>query len=177
MKKIVLGALVLLVVAAGVLFFLKGKDTYAGHTSSASLSDGLNVGSTISYTLFDQFGQAHTLDDSIQTLILVFAKNTGHTVKAFLGAQSADYLKSHHAAFVADISPMPVMIRNTFALSDLKTQPYSVNLILDETIASSLKKGAKVDGITVVTLKNKQVEKVEYVESAEALKTKIEREN
>lgn len=177
MKKILLSLLVLIVVAAGVLFFLKGKDTYAGHTSSASLSDGLNVGSTISYTLFDQFGQAHTLDDSIQTLILVFAKNTGHTVKAFLGAQSADYLKSHHAAFVADISPMPVMIRNTFALPDLKTQPYSVNLILDETIASSLKKGAKVDGITVVTLKNKQVEKVEYVESAEALKTKIEREN
>jgi len=177
MKKIVSGALVLLVVAAGVLFFLKGKDTYEGHTSSASLSDGLNVGSTISYTLFDQFGQAHTLDDSIQTLILVFAKNTGHTVKAFLGAQSADYLKSHHAAFVADISPMPVMIRNTFALPDLKTQPYSVNLILDETIATSLKKGAKVDGITVVTLNNKQVEKVEYVESAEALKTKIEREN
>ena len=67
------------------------------------------------------------------------------------------------------------MIRNTFALPDLKTQPYSVNLILDETIATSLKKGAKVDGITVVTLANKRVEKVEYVESVEALKAIIER--
>ncbi len=177
MKKILLGALALLVVAAGVLFFLKGKDTYAGHTSSASLSDGLNVGSTMSYTLFDQFGKPHTLDDSIHTLILVFAKDTGHAVKAFLGAQSADYLITHHAAFVADISPMPVVIRNTFALPDLKTQPYSVNLILDKTIASSLKKEAKVDGITVVTLKNKQVEKVAYVENAEALKAMIEKEN
>jgi len=142
-----------------------------------SLSDGLNVGSTMNYTLFDQFGKAHTLDDSIHTLILVFAKDTGHAVKAFLGAQSADYLMTHHAAFVADISLMPVVIRNTFALPDLKTQPYSVNLILDETIASSLKKGAKVDGITVVTLKNKQVEKVAYVENAEALKAMIEKEN
>lgn len=177
MKKILLGALALLVVAAGVLFFLKGKDTYEGHTSSASLSDGLNVGSTMNYTLFDQFGKSHALDDSIHTLILVFAKDTGHAVKAFLGAQSADYLMTHHAAFVADISPMPVVIRNTFALPDLKTQPYSVNLILDETIASSLKKGAKVDGITVVTLKNKQVEKVAYVENAEALKAMIEKEN
>ncbi|QIR75787.1 hypothetical protein FA592_05900 [Sulfurospirillum diekertiae] len=177
MKKILLGALALLVVAAGVLFLLKGKDTYEGHTSSVSLSDGLNVGSTISYTLFDQFGKAHTLDDSIHTLILVFAKDTGHAVKAFLGAQSADYLTTHHAAFVADISPMPVVIRNTFALPDLKTQPYSVNLILDETIATSLKKGAKVDGITVVTLKNKQVEKVAYIENAEALKAMIEKEN
>ncbi|WP_156143393.1 hypothetical protein [Sulfurospirillum cavolei] len=176
MKKILLGVLVLLVVAAGVLFLLKGKDTYAGQTSSVSLSDGLNVGSTIFYTLFDQFGKAHTLDDSIYTLILVFAKDTGHVVKAYLGAQSADYLTKHHVAFVADISPMPVVIRNTFALPDLKTQPYSVNLILDETIASSLKKGAKVDGITVVTLKNKQVEKVEYADGVEALKAMIERE-
>jgi len=177
MKKILLGLLVILVAAAGVLFFLKGKDTYEGHTSSVSLSDGLHVGSTISYTLFDQFGKPHTLDDSIHTLILVFAKDTGHTVKAYLGAQSADYLSVHHVAFVADISPMPVVIRNTFALPDLKTQPYSVNLILDETIAASLKNGAKVDGITVVTLKNKQVEKVAYAESVEALKAMIEREN
>ncbi|ARU49873.1 hypothetical protein [Sulfurospirillum diekertiae] len=177
MKKILLGLLVILVAAAGVLFFFKGKDTYEGHTSSVSQSDGLHVGSTISYTLFDQFGKPHTLDDSIHTLILVFAKDTGHTVKAYLGAQSADYLSVHHVAFVADISPMPVVIRNTFALPDLKTQPYSVNLILDGTIAASLKNGAKVDGITVVTLKNKQVEKVEYADGVEALKAMIEREN
>lgn len=174
MKKIVLGLVVLLVVAAGVLFFLKGKDTYAGQTASVSLSDGLNVGSTISYTLFDQFGKAHTLDDSIHTLILVFAKDTGHVVKAYLGAQSADYLTTHHVAFVADISPMPVVIRNTFALPDLKTQPYSVNLILDGAIAEKFKKGAKIDGITLVSLNHKQVEKVEYVGDSEALKRAIE---
>ena len=176
MKKILLGLLVILVAAAGVLFFLKGKDTYESNISSASLTDGLNVGSMITYTLPDQFGKLHTLDDSIHTLILVFAKDTGHVVKAYLGAQSTDYLSVHHVAFVADISPMPVVIRNTFALPDLKTQPYSVNLILDGTIAASLKNGAKVDGITVVTLANKRVEKVEYVEGVEALKAMIERE-
>ncbi len=174
MKKILLGLLLLLIVATSVLFFLKGKDTYAEHQSSVSLSNGLNVGSTITYTLPDQFGTSHTLDDSVQTLILVFAKGTGHTVKTYLGSQSADYLKTHHAAFVADISPMPVVIRNTFALPDLKTQPYSVNLILDGAIAKSLKKGAKADAITIVTLNNKQVQKVEYIETIQALKAIIE---
>ena len=175
MKKILLGLLILLITAAAVLFFLKGKDTYAGYQSSVALSDGLNIASTLTYTLPDQFGTSHTLDDSIQTLILVFAKDTGHTVKAYLGTQSADYLKIHHAAFVADISPMPVVIRNTFALPDLKTQPYSVNLILDEAIAKSFKKGAKVDGINIVTLNNKHVQKVEYIQSAQELKAIIER--
>jgi hypothetical protein len=174
MKKILLGLLILLIAFAGVLFFLKGKDTYEGQKSSVSLSDGLNVGSTITYTLFDQFGTSHTLDDSIHTLIVVFAKNTGHIVKGYLGTQSADYLKLHHTAFVADISPMPVVIRNTFALPDLKTQPYSVNLILDKAIAESFKKGAKVDGINIVTLNNKQVQNVQYIESVQALKAIIE---
>lgn len=174
MKKTLLGLLIFLVVAAGALFFLNGKDTYANNTSSATLSDGVNIDSKIDYTLFDQFGKPHTLDDSTKTLILVFAKGTGHTVKEYLGSQSADYLTLHKAAFVADISPMPVVIRNTFALPDLKTQPYSVNLILEQTIADAFKKGAKVDGITIVTLNNKRVEKVEFVEDANALKTIIE---
>lgn len=174
MKKILLGLLIFLITATGVLFFLKGKDTYAGYQSSVSLSDGLNIASTMTYTLPDQFGTSHTLDDAIRTLILVFAKDTGHTVKAYLGTQSADYLNAHHTAFVADISPMPVVIRNTFALPDLKTQPYSVNLILDEAIAKSFKKGAKVDAINIVTLHNRQVQKVEYIESTQALKAIIE---
>ena len=72
------------------------------------------------------------------------------------------------------ISPMPVVIRNTFALPDLKTQPYSVNLILDEAIAKSFKKGAKVDAINIVTLHNRQVQKVEYIESTQAFKAIIE---
>ena len=174
MKKILLGLLIFLITATGVLFFFKGKDTYAGYQSSVSLSDGLNIASTMTYTLPDQFGTSHTLDDAIRTLILVFDKDTGHTVKAYLGTQSADYLNAHHTAFVADISPMPVVIRNTFALPDLKTQPYSVNLILDEAIAKSFKKGAKVDAINIVTLHNRQVQKVEYIESTQALKAIIE---
>jgi hypothetical protein len=174
MKKILLGLLILLVVGAAVLFFLNGKDTYAEQKSSVELSDGLNVGSTINYTLPDQFGKSHRLDDSIKTLIVVFAKGTGHTVKTYLGEQSADYLKEHHVAFVADISPMPVIIRNTFALPDLKTQPYSVNLILDGAIANSLKKGANVDAINIVTLENKEVQKVQYIQTAQELKALIE---
>jgi hypothetical protein len=175
MKKILLGLLIVFIVVGGVLFFLKGKDTYTKEQSSVLVSDGLNIGSMIAYTLPDQFGKTHTLNDSIHTLIVVFAKDTGHTVKTYLGTQSADYLAMHHVSFVADISPMPVVIRNTFALPDLKTQPYSVNLILDGAIADSFKKGAKVDKINIVTLNNKHVQKIEYVETAQQLKTIIEK--
>ncbi len=174
MKKILLILLVLTVVAAGTLFFLNGKDTYDASKYSATLTDGLKKGSTVSYTLPDQFDKTQTLDDSIQKLILVFAKDTGHTVKEYLKAQPADYLAKHHTAFIADVSPMPVVIRNTFALPDLKKQHYSVILILDKKISEDFKKDAKTDKIAVATLKDGIIEKVEYLKSAEELKTVLQ---
>ncbi len=174
MKKILLALLILTVVAAGTLFFLKGKDTYDASKYSATLSNGLQKGSIIAYTLPDQFDKTQTLDDSIQKLILVFAKDTGHTVKEYLKAQSADYLTKHHTAFIADVSPMPVVIRNTFALPDLKKQHYSVALIFDKKISEDFKKGAKTDEIAVATLKNGKIEKVEYLQSTEALKAALQ---
>ena len=169
MKKILLILLILTVVAAGTLFFINGKDTYDDSKYSATLSDGLKKDSTVSYTLPDQFNKTQTLDDSIQKLILVFTKDTGHTVKEYLKAQPADYLAKHHTAFIADVSPMPVVIRNTFALPDLKKQHYSVILMLDKKISEDFKKDAKTDKIAIATLNSGTIEKVEYLKSIEDL--------
>jgi len=169
LKKILLTLIILAVLAAGTLFFLNGKDTYDASKYSATLSNGLKTGSTIAYTLPDQFDKTQTLDDSIHKLILVFAKDTGHTVKEYLKAQPADYLTKHHTAFIADVSPMPVVIRNTFALPDLRKQHYSVALIFDKKISEDFKKDAKTDEIAVATVKGGKIEKVQYLKSAEEL--------
>ena len=174
LKKILLILLILTVVAAGTLFFLNGKDTYDASKYSATLSNGLKEGSTIAYTLPDQFDKTQTLDDSIRKLILVFAKDTGHTVKEYLKAQPADYLAKYHTAFIADVSPMPVVIRNTFALPDLKRQHYSVTLIYDKKISEDFKKDAKTDQIAVATLNSKKIEKIVYLKSIEELKTALQ---
>jgi hypothetical protein len=173
MKKILLTLLVLLIAAAGILVLLNGKDTYDASKYSANLSNGLQKGSKISFTLPDQFDKSHTLTDSITTLIYVSAKATGHTVKEFLKSQPADYLEKHHALFVADISPMPVIIRNTFALPDLKKQHYSVLLIYDKTFSEEFKKGTEKDKIMIISLKNGKVEKVAAVEDAKALESAL----
>ncbi len=69
---------------------------------------------------------------------------------------------------------MPVVIRNTFALPDLKKQHYSVILILDKKISKDFKKDAKTDQIAVATLNSGTIEKVEYLKSAEELKTVLQ---
>jgi hypothetical protein len=174
MKKILLGILLLLVVGAGLLFAINGKDSYDPAKYSAKASNGLQEGSTLSFKLPDQFDHAHTLGSDTKKLIVVFAKETGHTVKEFLKEEPADYLEKHHALFIADISPMPVVIRNTFALPDLKKQHYSVLLIYDKTISKDFKKGTDTEKIAVVTLDHGKVTKLSYVEDDEDLKKALE---
>ena len=170
-KKILFGLLGLIIIGGGVLFFLNGKDNYDATKFSANVSNGLNSGSTISFTLPDQFDKAHTLKADTKTLILVFAKATGHTVKEFLKKQDSDYLAKRATLFVADISPMPTVIRNTFALPDLKKSAYSVLLIYDKNIAKQLKNEKEADKIAVVTLENSVVNAVKYITTEEELKT------
>ncbi len=172
-KKIILTLLALIVLAAGALFIINGKDNYDANKYSASATDGINVGSKIAFTLPDQFDKAHTLTPETKKIIFVFAKDTGHTVKTFLKEQDKDYLTKRDVLFVADISPMPTVIRNTFALPDFKKSAYSVLLIYDKEIAKKLKNDAKADKIAVATLNNGSVESVKYISTADELKTEL----
>ena len=172
-KKIILGLLTLIIIAAGTLFFINGKDNYDASKYNASATDGINVGSKITFALPDQFDKAHTLTPEIKKIIFVFAKATGHTVKTFLKAQDKDYLTKRNAIFVADISPMPTVIRNTFALPDLKKSAYSVLLIYDKEIAKQFKNEAQADKIAVLTLNNGTIEAVKYISTADELKAEL----
>jgi len=166
-KKIILSLLALIIVAVGGVFLVNGKNNYDATKYSATATDGINVGSKITFTLPDQFDKAHTLTNDTKKLILVFAKATGHTVKEFLKTQSADYLSKKNALFVADISPMPTVIRNTFALPDFKKSSYSVLLIYDEEIAKELKNVDNAEKIAGATMENGVVKDIKFVSTKE----------
>ena len=170
-KKIILGLVGLLVVAGGALFAINGSDNYDATKYGATVTDGMSVGSKISFSLPDQFDKKHTLTDSTKTLILSFSKATGHTVKNFLANQTDDYLTSRDAYFIADISPMPTVIRNTFALPDLKKSSFSVLLIYDKAIASQIKNESEAQNIAVLTLDSGVITEVKYIQTAQELKT------
>ncbi len=169
-KKIILSLILLIVIVIGTLFAINGKDNYDSTKYSATATDGLKKGSTLSFTLPDQFDKAVTLSPDTKKIIFVFAKATGHTVREFLKKQDKDYLPSRHTLFVADVSGMPTVIRNTFALPDFKKSSYSVLLIYDKTIANSYKNAEDADKITIITLDNKTVIDVQTVTSEEELK-------
>jgi len=169
-KKIILAVLLLIVIAVGALFAINGKSNYDPSKYSATATDGLKVGSSLSFTLPDQFDKAHSLSNDTKKVIFVFAKSTGHTVREFLKKQNKEFLPSKKALFVADVSGMPTVIRNTFALPDFRKSPYSVLLIYDKEIAKKYKNSIDANKIIIVTLDNKKITKVQTVTNEEELK-------
>ena len=123
MKKIILIAAILGVAAISVLFIINGKSSYDPKKYLLKISPEntkFGVGSTIELTLPDQFGKTQTLNNDIKTLVFVFTKASGHTIKLYLSDKKEDYLPKYKMAVVADISGMPTVIQNTFALPDFR---------------------------------------------------------
>jgi hypothetical protein len=172
-KKIILTLVLLLVIGGGALFAINGKNNYDPKKYNATASNGLTLNSKLSFTLPDQFDKAVTLTPQTKKIIFVFAKATGHTVKAFLEKQDKDYLPSRDTIFVADVSGMPTIIRNTFALPDFRKSPYSVALIYDKTIASAYKNKKDVDKITIITLTNGVVTDLQTLRTENELKAAL----
>ena len=174
MKKVILAVVALLLIAGGVFVVINSKEHYDPKQYSATVTPApLKPGSKIDYTLPDQFGKAHSLEAGTGTLIVTFAKESAHTVRNFLKAQPEDFLLTHEAEYIADIHPMPVIIRNAFAMPDLRKSHYPVLLIYEEKIADLFKDPAHADEIMIVTLQNGVVKSIDYVKDADALAEKL----
>jgi len=174
-KKIVLGILLIIIIAVVALYAINGKDNYDATKYYLKTTKGLNVKSNIDFKLPDQFDKTHTLTNQDKIMIFAFSKNTGHIVREFFGTKDKGYLENKNAKLVADVSKMPVFIRNTFALPDFKKNPYSILLIYDKNIAQDLEKNLDKTKIVIAYLNNKQITKIEYASNQEELKKILEK--
>jgi len=175
MKKIIFGIIGLLLVAGGIFFAMNAKSNYDSSKYSATVEpQPMKVGSKIDFTLPDQFDKPHSLEAGTQTLIMTFAKDSSHVVRNFLKEQPQDYLLMHEADYVADIHPMPTVIRNAFAMPDLQKSDYPVLLIYEEKISKMFKDPAHEGDIMIVTLENKTVKAIDFIKDAKALQEKLQ---
>ncbi len=173
MKKMLLALGLIAVVALGALFVVNGTSHYDPSKYSLTITPvdkPFGTGSTIAFTLPDQFDKPQTLRPDTRKLIFVFTKPTGHIFRSWMEAHDeADYLNRHKIAAVADVSGMPTVILNTFAMPDFRKSKYSLELIYDKQMAARLKKGQQVDKVIVMTLDHGKVTKVEHAGSVEEL--------
>ena len=173
MKKIILAVLVILIVAVGALFVINGKSNYDPtkyYLKITPPNKPFDIGSKIDFKLPDQFNKPHTLSSDTKKIIFVFTKKTGHTFKSFMSNKEKGFLESKKAVAIADVSKMPTVILNTFALPDFKKSNYPILLIYDKNMAKKLKENKDINKIVVISLDNKEVKKIEYAKDEKELK-------
>jgi hypothetical protein len=174
MKKIILAILALLVIGGGVFFFLNSKENYDPSKYSASVKPApMNLDSVIDFTLPDQFDKAHSLEEGTKTMIFTFAKKSAHVVRNFLKQKPADFLSTNEAVYIADIHPMPVVIRNAFAMPDLKKSEYPVILIYEEKISKLFANPKNKEDVMIVELENKKVKNISFAKDLKELEAKF----
>ncbi len=164
MKKIILILLTIITIILGGVIFVNSKDHYDKKQYFLTKENN-----HIDFKLPDQFNKAHQLKNDTKILILAFQKEYGHIVREFLKEQNPNFLNQHKAYFIADISKVPVIIRNMFILRDLKKSKFPVLLIYDKDISQKLNE--KRDGIVIFYLNNKQIIQTKIIHSKDDLQT------
>jgi len=161
LKKLIITTIAMLAVIAALIGF-GSKEIFDKEGYFAKSTNALTVGSDIDFALPNQHDEIHSLQNDTKKVIFVFSKPMGHIVKNYLASQPKEFLPSKNMLFVADISPMPVAIRNFMAMPDLKKSKYSVLLIFEPTLAKPLLDEENKDKIIVATLENKKIASVTY---------------
>ena len=155
MKKLILSLITILVISVGTLFAINGKNNYDPTKYHTIATNGINIGSKLSIKLPDQFDKAHEVTNDTKEVIFVFAKATGHTVRKYLKQQPKDFLPSRHTLFIADISGMPSIIANMFAIPDMKKSKYPILLTKEKATSQIFKVTSQKNAIMIITLDNK----------------------
>jgi len=137
--------------------------------------EDIKVGNQLAdFMIEDQFDKKHTLTNETKKVLFAFSKPTGHIMKIYMGLKPIDYLSSRNILFIADVSGMPKIIFNMFALSDMKESKYPMLLILDEKNAKRFRDENKKDFIMILSLDNKKITNIEYINNEDDLKKAID---
>ena len=133
----------------------------------------LVVGKTLNLDLKDQFEKPQALKADTTKVIFAFSKDMAHICNDYFVTQAPTYLVDNNAAFVADVSAAPSLIRSMFILPGLKDFKHTVLLLDDKTLASPYRATQDTEKIVVVYLNNNKIVEIKNISSEDELKAVI----
>lgn len=125
------------------------------------------------FSLQNQFDRPVQLGEDTKYLVLAFAKDSAHSLRAFFDQKGEMFLNKHRMMFLADVSAMPSIIR-WFVLDKLDVHKYPIVLIEDDEISQKFQPDQKFkDKIMLLSLENKVIKKIEYFNTPEKMEENI----
>ena len=127
------------------------------------------------FELPDQHGAPRRVDEAVRVLLLSRDMDGGAVVRGALetkGEQAGGFLAARGAAYVADVSRMPGIVRSLFALPRMRSRPYPVLLDTTGDVTRSLP--SEEGRATVIRLDGLRPVRVEFVDSTEELLAELD---
>jgi hypothetical protein len=131
-------------------------------TLATGVAQGGGLGSKLeAFTLADQYGTDHLVDENVRMIILTRDMKAGDVVREALGNRGKPLLEKHQAVYIADLSSMPGFLRNLLAVPKLKERPYPILLDTAGDVSNALP--SRESHATLIFLDALQIAAVEYV--------------
>ena len=131
------------------------------------------LGSKITpFSLEDQHGKAHRVDERVRAIILSHDMEAGEIIGRALARNGKRVLEKHRAVYLADLSGMPGFLRRMFVLPKLRERSYPMLLDTSGEIARQLP--SREGFVALIFLSGLRVVSVEYVKDSSALIATLE---
>lgn len=121
--------------------------------------------------LRDQHETPVKVSANIRYVIFAHDMSGKDLVKEMLEEKPADYLDTHDALFVADVSGMPRIIARMFAYPSMRKLPY--RMLLDEVGNRTADWERRDSAVTLYRVDNFRVTGFEFIDSVAALEAAI----
>jgi len=130
------------------------------------------VGSELpALTLEDQHGESHTLDRSIGLLLFSRDMDGGRVIQDALAEDGAAFLQAHSAAYVADVSRMPGLVRRMIAKPRMRKRPYTMWLDEAGEVTADF---PSQDGLpTLLFLEERRIVRIQHPATAKELREAV----
>ncbi len=105
-------------------------------------------------------------------IVVAFEQETGALVNDYLKTKEPLYMTRNRSIFVADISKMPTIITNTFALPKMRKYNHLVYLHYNDEFQKVLP--MKKDKLTLLHVEDSKIKNISFISTVDELKTAIE---
>ena len=132
----------------------------------------IEINSTIeAFTLKDQFGKEHTIEQMPKILICSFGKNTGKLISSYFNTKE-NYLATHNIKLMADVSGVPSLLRKTIIVPKMKKYNFKILLSTDSNFSKTFP--IQENALTVIKIEKSIVQEVVFASNEDELKKAIE---
>lgn len=131
------------------------------------------VGDTLlAIALQDQHEKPHMVGADTRIVLYTTGMKGGGVIRDILDEEDADYLSSHNAMFISNISGMPRVIASMIALPRMRSHDYSILLDTEGDVTSRIP--SESNSATIIELDKLKITSIQLTKDSGVVRAAVE---